>query len=730
MIGNIGIYISLIGAIVAAAAFFISSSSGNKSVLKYSRFCFYLHTLGLVVSSIYLLVALLTHRFQYFYVYAHTEQTLELKYLISAFWAGQEGTILLWALLGAIIGLFIMKWEQQFEAPVMTFVAVCQAFLLLFLAVQSPFRLMSPIPLEGAGLNPLLQDPWMVIHPPVVFIGYALLFVPFALALAGLWRRDYHGWVLRALPWALVGWATLGAGIFIGGYWAYRVLGWGGYWSWDPVENASLVPWLTASAMIHGYLVQKRYQILAQTNIFLSIITFIFILYATFLTRSGVLADFSVHSFAQTPLTSYLIAFILFFLVIGLALFFARFGEIPTGQNENGISRATLIVYGLTVLVASAVLISLGTSSPVLTTLWGAPSSVDQSYYLMTNTPVAIVISLLLAAIPFLSWKREPLNVVLNRALPFFIGAAIATVGAALIGILSPVSLLYIAAAAFALLSSVYELYHCFRSRGVKSSGGHIAHTGVALTLIGIIASMSYSQSEIVTLTKGARQTAMGYTLTYEQKVFDEEKEQDIFEINITDGKKTFTATPRMYLAGREPRLMRKPSVKRYLWGDLYISPIEEQQKKPGIVMGFTPGESRVVRGMEVTFLGFELTEHESMEDVTAVDALLEVRFGDVTEIIAPGFSGEGAELSHEPSSTPDGGEVILEGVHPDEGLAHLRFISPYDSHISREILFVDISFNPLILVLALGTVLIMGGTIIAAWRRFTEAKDLKKGCR
>ncbi len=722
MMGNIGIYLALTGAIIAAAAFFISSFLNSSSALKLSRFAFYLHALSIVTASIYLLLALLNHKFQYYYVYAYTEKALDFKYLISAFWAGQEGTFLLWALCGAVVGLVVIKYERKYEPQVMTIVSAAQFFLLLFLVVQSPFRLLPQVPLDGAGLNPLLQDPWMVIHPPVVFIGYTLLLVPYALALAGLWRREYHDWVTRALPWALAGWVTLGAGIIIGGYWAYRVLGWGGYWSWDPVENASLVPWLTAGAVIHGYLVQKRSQKLVFTNIFLSLITFVFILYATFLTRSGVLADFSVHSFVETPLTNYLILFILFFLGAGLLSVAVRYREIfastSAGPVEKGISKVTLLIYGLAVLVASAVLISLGTSSPVLTSFWGSPASVDQSFYLITNTPIAIILSFLLAAIPFLKWRKEPLSQVVNRALPFLIGSGVGAAAAAAGGISSPVSLLYITAAVFALLSSGFELYRSLRGRGIKWSGGHLAHTGVALTLIGIIASMGYTQSEIVTLSQGFRQEVMGYSLLYEQKLYDEEKEQDIFELIVEDGRNTFQATPRMHFAGREPRLMREPFIRRYLWGDFYVSPLEQQQKKPGLVLKFTPGELRVVRGMQVTFLGFEILDHgEKIE----VEALLEVTSADKTVTLAPKYYSDGKDHFSEASTTPDDGKAILESVHPEEEAAFIRFVSPFDEGASREVLVLEISFKPLITVLALGTVLLMAGTFIAAWRRFTE---------
>ena len=253
MPGKIALYIAFFSALGAGILFLLPLFT--KKQLNRSRAAFqlyYIHTVAVVAASAFLLYALLTHQFQYYYVYANTDLSLGTAYLFSAFWAGQEGSYLFWALCGAVAGLFLLKKEHNLRHLVMPVFMAGQAFLLLFLVLDSPFRLLDWIPADGTGLNPLLKDPWMVIHPPIVFIGYALLIIPFAYAVAALYARDYHQGFMPALPWAVCGWFFLGAGIFIGGVWAYRVLGWGGYWGWDPVENASLIPWLAGTALVHG----------------------------------------------------------------------------------------------------------------------------------------------------------------------------------------------------------------------------------------------------------------------------------------------------------------------------------------------------------------------------------------------------------------------------------------------------------------------------------------------
>ncbi|MDH7571604.1 MAG: cytochrome c biogenesis protein CcsA, partial [Armatimonadota bacterium] len=298
LFGNTALWVAL-GAAVLSSFAYRSACRGRGVGASRGRGLFALSTVAVLMSSAALLHAFVAGRYELAYVADYSSRSLPLLYRVSAFWAGQEGSFLLWALLGGAMGV-VLSWKGgEWEPHLMGLFGAVQAFLLLLLVAKSPFRLASQPLADGHGLNPLLQDPWMAIHPPLIFLGYAALAVPFVFAVAALLRREYHDWAARALPWSLFSWTTLGAGIFIGGYWAYRVLGWGGYWGWDPVENASLIPWLLNTALLHGILLQRARGSLARGNLALAILSFVMVLYGTFLTRSGVLSDFSVHSFAR-----------------------------------------------------------------------------------------------------------------------------------------------------------------------------------------------------------------------------------------------------------------------------------------------------------------------------------------------------------------------------------------------------------------------------------------------
>ncbi|MBI3944802.1 MAG: cytochrome c biogenesis protein CcsA, partial [Armatimonadetes bacterium] len=249
--GNSMLLAGLAMALLSLSAY-VSYSRGGKEQRGVARGSFVVSALAVLAASVALMYAFLAGRYDIQYVAGYSSSDLPLIYRISAFWAGQEGSFLLWALMGAAIGLALMRQAGSWEGPLMALFNATQAFLLLLMVIRSPFAPGDPGAVEGHGLNPLLQDPWMAIHPPLIFLGYAALAVPFVFAIAALLRRDYDGWVARALPWTLFAWVGLGAGIFVGGYWAYRVLGWGGYWGWDPEEKASHIPWLLATALLHG----------------------------------------------------------------------------------------------------------------------------------------------------------------------------------------------------------------------------------------------------------------------------------------------------------------------------------------------------------------------------------------------------------------------------------------------------------------------------------------------
>ncbi len=306
ILGTISLALALLAA-VAGAFYYFMAGRGQKELLGYGRWAVYGLAAATTIASAYLLSLILNHQYQVSYVYSYTANDLPLLYLFSAFWAGQEGSFLLWVLCTAWLGVALIRKGDRWEPQVMVSVLLVQAALLVMLLAKSPFALLPEVPTDGSGLNPLLQNPWMAVHPPILFVGYAGLVIPFAYAIAALWKRDYDGWADVAWPWTLFSWGMLGAGIAIGAYWAYEVLGWGGYWGWDTVENSSLVPWLTATALAHGLITQKSRGTLARWNLFLAPITFALVLYATFLTRSGVLSESSVHSFTDTGLGPFLV---------------------------------------------------------------------------------------------------------------------------------------------------------------------------------------------------------------------------------------------------------------------------------------------------------------------------------------------------------------------------------------------------------------------------------------
>ncbi len=270
---------------------------------------------------------------------------MPLRYVFSAFWGGQEGTFLLWALFGGLLAVMLRFKARQYEAPVMFFYLGINLFLMLMLLKASPFIRHDVTPADGNGLNPLLQDPWMTIHPPIMFFGFASLGICAAYAMAALVKEDWDSWVRRAVPWTTFGVMALGTGLLLGGYWAYSILGWGGFWGWDPVENSSLVPWLVAVALLHNQVIQIKQGIFRRSNVIIAMLPFVLVTYSTFLTRSGVLADFSVHSFTDLGINQFLVAFMVVFLGGGLALFVWKFKRIPTEKTEAPLFSREYVIF-------------------------------------------------------------------------------------------------------------------------------------------------------------------------------------------------------------------------------------------------------------------------------------------------------------------------------------------------------------------------------------------------
>ncbi len=531
-LGHLFVITSFITSLVTAFAYFKATTVNDlekKTLwLHNGRTGFYLHAAAVVGICVTLFVIISNHYFEYHYAYNYSDRKLPVYYLISTFWNGQEGSFMLWLFWQAMLGLVLIHTNKFWEAPVMTVFALVQAFLAsMILGVvipglgskigSSPFILLrdamheAPIfmaqpefvPKDGNGLNPLLQNYWMVIHPPTLFLGFATTLVPFSFCIAGLWLKKYQDWIRPALPWALFSGAVLGLGILMGGYWAYETLNFGGYWNWDPVENAIYVPWLILVGAIHTMITYKNSETALKASIILVITTFILILYATFLTRSGVLGDASVHSFTDLGLSGQLLIYLFFFLIAAVALSIVRWREIPSSEKEaSTYSREFWIFIGAVTLCLMGFQVLLPTSIPVWNKIlhgMGITSNLaipgDQiTFYSRFQLWFAVVVGLLSGVGQFFWWKKidkdqlkKELTVPVLITLIIF--ALIVTIGQ----VYTYTYVILTLAGVFTVVSNTKILFSLLKS-SPGLSGGAVAHMGVGMMLLGIMFSAGYSK--------------------------------------------------------------------------------------------------------------------------------------------------------------------------------------------------------------------------------------------
>jgi len=721
--------------------------------------------LSVVLASALLMRLLLSHDFRVSYVASYSGRDLPFRYLFSTFWAGQEGSFLLWLFWGALIGLVVYRTAKEQEAPVMVVYVLSFLGIVAILAKQPPFRFLAELPPDGQGLNPLLQDPWMVIHPPVMFSGFASLSVPFAFAIAALWAKRWDGWVVRAFPWALFTFVTLGTAILMGGYWAYKTLGWGGYWAWDPVENTSLVPWLATAALVHGMVLQKVREKHRKINVILAILAFCCILYGTFLTRSGVLADFSVHSFVDLGITGWLVFIILFFLLGGLGLLAVRWRSIPvepeldaTGKlkEEPFFSRSVLFILSVTLFCASGTVILLGTSAPIITRIAGKPSQVATSFYNVTHTPVAIVMGLLMMLVPLLSWRGEAPRKVLGKSL---VSLAAGAVGAGLFlafGVTGPKDLIFLFFVTGGLWANVDATVLFIRRKAISSMGGYLAHVGTSIMLVGILVSGVYEKKTTVTLYRN-QPTAVGRnTLTFVKTVFATEDGQikgtaeldstrladrrakQAMEVDVkTPTGKIWKAYPKMYVNERTRQMMANPDVRSTAVMDLYVSPQAydpgSSARLEGTVATFHKGEVKTLHGVSFKFLDFS-ADRSAMASgnprVTVTSSFLVTSATTAKELSAPMVMRMGAGGGTESPETVipgTAGRFRVRRVSANEGLCEIEVLGLDPAGdlkpATPESFSLDLTTKPLISLVWGGFYVMMAGALVALLRRGREAR-------
>ncbi len=535
-IGNTGHLLVIIAFVTAIASFTAYCLSwlnrGSLEALswkKFARFFFLTHGLAVVGIVVSLFTIIYNHYYEYHYSWSHSSNNLPVYYMISCFWEGQEGSFLLWIFWHVLLGIILIRTSKDWEVPVMGVFAFVQAFLVsMILGVviggqlkigSSPFMLMkdvseapifhvdpSFIPSDGAGLNPLLQNYWMVIHPPTLFLGFALTLVTFSFAIAGILARRYTAWIQPALVWSHVAALILGLGIMMGAYWAYETLNFGGYWNWDPVENAVYIPWLVLVAAIHVMMMSQRSKMNFRLSFILVISTFILILYATFLTRSGILGESSVHSFTDLGLSGQLLICLLTFFVICVFLLVRAWKYIPTIDKElSAYSGEFWIFAGAFVLCLAAFQVIMPISIPVLKAFLGwfgidsniAPPADQVLFYTKWQLWFAVTIALFSGTGQLLWWKKITGREAKKKFIQLFSLPYISALGICMLVIL--VGKIYKIQYIVLLLSAIYAITTNIAVlvkllRQPRFSGGAVAHIGVALMLIGILFSAGYDR--------------------------------------------------------------------------------------------------------------------------------------------------------------------------------------------------------------------------------------------
>lgn len=533
-LGHFFVVLALVSSLVATIAFAKATNAldphTEKSWKKIGRIAFGLDLLSVfsVFGILYYIIS--SHLFEYFYAWNHSNLSLDASYLLSCIWEGQEGSFLLWTCWHAVLGMFLIFKAGKWEAPVLSvisFAQFCLGTMIIgvyifgvkigsnpFLLVRDMFQdapvfaradyLSLPQMRDGQGLNQLLQNYWMVIHPPVLFLGFASTIIPFAYAIAGLWKKDFGGWTKPALPYTLFSGGILSLGVMMGAAWAYESLTFGGFWAWDPVENASLVPWLVLVAGLHTQVIYNATgHSLRATNMFF-ILSFTLVLYATFLTRSGILGDSSVHAFTSEGMNTQLLLLLLVFFLPAMVLFGLRFKSIPhIAKEEETSAREFWMFIGALVLFLSAAVITWQTSfNPIYNKLTGkstaAPEDVEFSYNKI-QVFVAVVIALLTAVTQYLKYKKTNRNFWLKKiVVPTIIAAVITLIFFWVSGIeydkkgpgFQGAIILALFASIYSVVSNASYIWLGLQGK-LKAAGASIAHVGFGLMLIGILISAS-----------------------------------------------------------------------------------------------------------------------------------------------------------------------------------------------------------------------------------------------
>jgi cytochrome c-type biogenesis protein CcmF len=538
-LGRAALIVCLCAALYAVAAGAYAAWRGRRRLQESAQNAIFAAFLAAAVASVVLLAALLRKDFSFTYVWQHTSRELPTAYTFSSFWGGQEGSLLLWLLIltgfssvAVLLGRRTARSLLPWTVPILGAVTVFFAFMLV--AVSTPFATQAA-PGDGQGLNPSLQNPYMLAHPPMLYLGFVGLTIPFAFAMGALIaRRSDELWIVVTRRWTLVAWTFLGFGQLLGAHWAYVEVGWGGYFAWDPVENAALMPWLAATAFLHSVMIQEKRGMLKIWNVLLVVGAFALALFGTFLTRSGILS--SIHSFTESSIGPWFLGFIVVVVAASTALIVSRLPLLRAKTRlESPVSREATFLYNNLLLVAFCLTILWGVAYPILTeALRGEPVTVGPPYYNFFLKAFGLPLLLLMGIGPLIAWRRASLRG-LGRIFAWPLAIAVAT-GLVLVVLGAGSSipgLVGYTFCAFVLASIGLEFARGTRARRAISGdswpsafaqligrnrrryGGYVVHAAIVLLAIGVIGSSAYDTTKEQRLRVGESLAIGGYTLTY-----------------------------------------------------------------------------------------------------------------------------------------------------------------------------------------------------------------------
>jgi cytochrome c-type biogenesis protein CcmF len=526
LVGELSLWVALLVAAWAMITSFAGGALRRHDLVASGERAVYATWAFTVLAAAGLWTALITHDFSLRYVASFTSANLPFVYTLTAFWAGQAGSMLFWCLIlstYAAIAVFTNRHQNRVLMPYVagTLAAITLFFLATMCFGQSPFERMDWIPADGRGMNPQLQNPGMAIHPPNLYLGYVATAVPFAFAIAALITRRLDGeWLAAVRRWSLVSWFFLTVGITLGMWWAYVELGWGGYWAWDPVENASLLPWLTGTAFLHSIMIQEKRGMLRKWNVVLVVTTFLLAILGTFITRSGVIS--SVHSFAQSPVGNWFAALLGICVAVTIYLVATRLKDLEANAElESMVSREAAFLYNNLLLVGIAFSVLWGTLFPILSeAVRGSKITVGPPFFNAVNIPLGLLLLGLTGIGPLIAWRRASVsNLKRQFAVPLFGGATVLALLLAS-GMRQPSAIAAYALAGFVATTILQEFYKGVGARqrmhgesipvafvrlvarNRRRYGGYIVHAGVVI-LFCAFAGLAFKRENDVTLKAG-----------------------------------------------------------------------------------------------------------------------------------------------------------------------------------------------------------------------------------